>query len=613
MEATIPVDPVLEKHDKSKSKKYEQSDHGNAKRLLDKYGDVVRYHNSDMGEGWYIWDNTRWCKDKKEDIYQKAKDTIDCMYDELKGLDDLKQRNKLNFILRSKNQRGLTSMIASAQNEPGVFTEMNQFDSHKDIFNVNNGMINLQTGELLPYDIKLLITKLCEVDYNTDATCPRWDQFLNEICPDKEAQKYLQRFFGYAITGHNRAEKMLVLNGLGGNGKGVLLDTITKIMGDYTRVAESSTILKRKHERTSSNDLADLYGYRLVRASETAANQILDEARIKIITGGNTIKCRLLYKQYIEYIAQFKLVLETNHKPIIESQDNSIWRRVDRLDFDNTFEETDGTRDEFLRDTLKLELEGILLWMVNGAIEWYKTGLATPTIINNLNISYKAELDEIGGFLEICTEKDCSSKVSKAKLYQLYTFWCNHVEEYPLSKKAFGKRLEENGFGHKPSNGVEYRTGIKINTELFKLLEDSVDIKDSKWPDSVVSVVFIDYVESTLRGSDSTEKFIGGQIPHCQSTDTDKCHTVFQDSDKSTKNESISPDEIAQLLTTIRTEWETVKKPKHLSEYFDMFVTTLKVRCKFRNYDISEESAIRYVNDAFKAWGWSTFSKQIGE
>ena len=607
METRIPIDPDLECNDKSKVVDYEQSDHGNARRLLNKYGNIIRYHCSDMGEDWFIWDGTRWCKDKKQNIFQKAKDTIDSMYDELKGLDDLKQRNKLNFILRSKNQRGLTSMIASAQNEPGVFMEMGSFDSYKDIFNVRNGMIDLQTGELLPHDMNLFITKMCEVEYNTDATCPRWDKFLDEICPDKESQGYIQRFFGYALTGHNRAEKMLVLNGLGGNGKGVMLDTITKVMGDYTRVAESSTILKRKHERTSSNDLADLYGYRLVRASETAANQILDEARIKIITGGNTIKCRLLYKQYIEYIAQFKLVLETNHKPQIESQDNSIWRRVDRLDFDKTFDESDGTRDEFLRDTLETELEGVLLWMVNGAIEWYKVGLATPKAIADLNQSYKAELDEIGGFLEVCTEKDSTSQVSKKTLYLLYTFWCKHTEEYPLSKKAFGKRLEENGFRHKRSNGVESRTGIRIHTKLFKLLEATIDVEGSNWPNSAVSAVFSDYVESTLGESTCRNNYDGSRIPPCPPIDSDNTALAVRDSAVKTEGMSISQQEIADTLNIIRVEWEALNKPEHLSEYFDMFVTTLKVRCKFKDCDLPKESAVRYVNDAFKAWGWSTF------
>ena len=607
METRIPVDQDLEDHDKSKKIKYEESDHGNAKRLLDRHGNIIRYHSSDMGEGWYIWDGTRWCRDKKQDIYQKAKDTIDCMYDELKGLDGLKQRNKLNFILRSKNQRGLTSMIASAQNEPGVFMEMSNFDSHKDIFNVKNGMVDLQTGEMLPHDMKLFITKLCEIEYNTDASCPRWNKFLDEICPDKDTQGYLQRFFGYSLTGHNRAEKMLVLNGLGGNGKGVLLDTITKIMGDYTRVAESSTILKRKHERTSSNDLADLYGYRLVRASETAANQVLDEARIKIITGGNTIKCRLLYKQYIEYIAQFKLVLETNHKPQIESQDNSIWRRVDRLDFDQTFDEADGTRDEFLRDTLETELEGVLLWMIDGAIEWFKTGLATPQTITDLNISYKAELDEIGGFLETCTEKDSSSKVPKKTLYLLYTFWCKHTEEYPLSKKAFGKRLEENGFAHKRSNGVESRTGIKINTELFRLLEESININQSNWPNSAVSAVFNDFVVSTLGESTCKNNSYGSDIQPCTPIDSDNTALPVRNSVVETEGMSISQSEIADLLNIIRVEWEALNKPEHLSEYFDMFVTTLKVRCRFKNCELSDKSSVRYVNDAFKAWGWATF------
>ena len=158
METTIPTDPVLERDDKSTKKNYEQSDHGNAKRLLDKYGDIIRYHSSDMGEGWFIWDSKRWCKDKRQDIFQKAKDTIDHMYDELRALPENEQRNRLKFILQSKNQRGLNSMIASAQNEPGVFLEMDQFDSHKDNLNVLNGMVDLTKGKLDQYDLEILAT-----------------------------------------------------------------------------------------------------------------------------------------------------------------------------------------------------------------------------------------------------------------------------------------------------------------------------------------------------------------------------------------------------------------------------------------------------------------------
>jgi len=610
MEPTIPVDPVLEKHDKSKTKKYEQSDHGNAKRLLDKYGDIVHYHSSDMGEGWFIWDGKRWCKDKREDIFQKAKDTIDQMYDELRALPENEQRNRLKFILQSKNQRGLNSMIASAQNEPGVFLEMNQFDSHKDLLNVSNGMVDLTTGKLLPHNKEKLITKLCPVDFNTEATCSRWKKFISEICPDEDTQKYLQRFFGYSITGHNRAEKMLIMNGLGENGKGVMLDLVVEILNDYTRVAESSTILKRKHERTSSNDLADLYGYRLVRASETAALQILDEARIKIITGGNTIKCRLLYKQYIEYIAQFKLILETNHKPIIESQDNSIWRRVDRVDFTQKFSYENGKRDDLLRDTLRLELEGILQWLINGAIEWYKTGLSTPQVILDLNRSYKDELDDIGGFLDQCIEPDPDSKMSKKDIFTLYKFWCDAIEEIPISKKAFGKRLEENGYQHKKSNGIEFRTGLRINSELQESLEAITDSNESIVSNRVLRVVFSMFTKDSLYAGAGREKLLPHNIAPCEPTDTGEYHPVSLDS---SKNSQLSQVEVADILNIIRAEWEALNKPEHLSEYFDMFVTTLKVRCRFKDYEIPEESAIRCVDDAFKAWGWSTFSKQTGK
>jgi putative DNA primase/helicase len=610
METKIPLDPVLESNDKSKSSEYEQSDHGNAKRLLDRYGDIVRYHSSDMGEGWFIWDDKRWCKDKRQDIFQKAKSTIDHMYDELRALPESEQRNRLKFILQSKNQRGLNSMIASAQNEPGIFLEMDQFDSHKDLLNVLNGIVDLTTGKLLPHNKEKLITKLCPVDFNTEATCPRWDKFISEICPNEDTQKYLQRFFGYSITGHNRAEKMLIMNGLGENGKGVMLDLIVEILSDYTRVAESSTILKRKHERTSSNDLADLYGYRMVRASETAALQILDEARIKIITGGNTIKCRLLYKQYIEYIAQFKLVLETNHKPIIESQDNSIWRRVDRVDFTQKFSYENGKRDDLLRDTLRLELEGILQWLINGATEWYKTGLSTPKVILDLNQCYKDELDEIGGFLDQCIEPDPDSKMSKKDIFTLYKFWCNAIEEVPISKIAFGKRLEENGYQHKKSNGIEFRTGLRINAKLQESLEAITDSDESIVSNRVLRVVFSMFTKDSLYAGGGRGKLLPHLNTPCVSTDSGENHPV---SSELSKKSQLSQIEVADILNIIRAEWETVKKPKHLSEYFDMFVATLKVRCKFRDYDIPEESAIKRVNEAFKAWGWSTFSIQTGK
>jgi len=611
METKIPTDPILESHDKSKTKNYEQSDHGNAKRLLDRYGDIIHYHSSDMGENWFIWDGKRWCKDKRQDIFQKAKDTIDHMYDELRALPENEQRNRLKFILQSKNQRGLNSMIASAQNEPEVFLEMDQFDSHKDMLNVLNGMVDLTTGKLLPHNKEKLITKLCPVNFNIEATCPRWDKFISEICPNEDTQKYLQRFFGYSITGHNRAEKMLIINGLGENGKGVMLDLIVEILNDYTRVAESSTILKRKHERTSSNDLADLYGYRLVRASETAANQILDEARIKIITGGNTIKCRLLYKQYIEYIAQFKLVLETNHKPIIESQDNSIWRRVDRVDFTQKFSYENGKRDDLLRDTLRLELEGILQWLINGAIEWYLTGLSTPQVILDLNKSYKDELDEIGGFLDQCIESDLNSKMSKKDIYTLYKFWCNAIEDSPISKIAFGKRLEENGYQHKKSNGIEFRTGLKINSKLQESLEAITESDESIVSNRVLRVVFSMFTKDSLYAGAGEKKYKHTQTPPCMPTGNDKHHPVFSEL---SKKGQLSQNEVVDILKIIRAEWEALNKPEHLSEYFDMFVTTLKVRCRFKKYELPEESAIKYVNDAFKAWGWSTFSaKKEGE
>ncbi|MCJ7774602.1 MAG: bifunctional DNA primase/polymerase, partial [Desulfobacterales bacterium] len=180
-------------------KEYSYSDYGNARRLLDKFGENLRYC-VEMKE-WYIWDSTRWNLDAEGKINQYAKKTILGLYELLNKIEDVDRRKQFfNFILKCENQNKLKTMIESATNEPGIPISINELDKDLDLINVSNGIIELKTGNLIPHNKEKLMSRKIELNYNSDAKCDRFQKFLNEIFPENpEVILFLQWWFGYSL------------------------------------------------------------------------------------------------------------------------------------------------------------------------------------------------------------------------------------------------------------------------------------------------------------------------------------------------------------------------------------------------------------------------------
>jgi putative DNA primase/helicase len=105
---------------------------------------------------------------------------------------------------------------------------------------------------------------------------------------DVEMIAYLQRAVGYALTGATVEHAFFFLYGQGRNGKGVFLNTIEKILGDYARPAPVETFPASQNERHPT-DLAGLAGRRLIVANEVPQGRYWDEGKIKALTGGDTV------------------------------------------------------------------------------------------------------------------------------------------------------------------------------------------------------------------------------------------------------------------------------------------------------------------------------------
>ena len=417
------------------------TDAGNAERFRAYSGRRFAYVHA--WGSWLHYDGVRWQRDGSGAAVREALGTLRALAAEAEKVPDEDHRVELlKHSLDSESSARLTAMLTVGQALLPVATD--DLDRDPDLLNVANGTLDLRTGELRPHDRDDWLTRLAPVEYDPDAECPRWAAFLDRVMGGNQGLiTFLQRAVGYSLTGHTNEQILLLLYGVGANGKSTFLETLRAILADYSAITDFNTFMKRDSEG-ARNDLARLVGTRLVSAVEAEAGKPLAEALIKQLTGGDTITARFLFKEYFDFKPQFKIWLAANHKPNVRGSDHGIWRRIRLVPFTVTIPEPE--RDPRLTQKLAGELPGILAWAVRGCLAWREYGLSMPPEVLAATASYREEMDRFGGFFdEICVIEDGATITAK-ELYEAYQKWCEANGERTRSKKALAMVLRERGY-----------------------------------------------------------------------------------------------------------------------------------------------------------------------
>ncbi|WNO28754.1 DNA primase/helicase [Microbacterium phage FlameThrower] len=359
-----------------------------------------------------------------------------------------------------ETSRGIDSVLKELKSLPGIRAELDDFDRHPHLLAVRNGVVDLKTGQLLPHDPSLLLTRRIDLDYRSAARAPRWMQFLQEVFPDQpEMPGYMQRVVGYGITGETDEQVFIVNYGTGANGKSIWSDVITTIFDPITTITPFSTFEARRGDGVP-NDLAALAGARLVIAPEGNQGKLMDEALLKRVTGQDKITARFLRREFFEYRPQFLLLMATNYKPAFKGQDEGLWRRVKLIEWRRYFKPEE--RDHGLQDKLMAEAEGILAWAVAGAVQWYAGGLQEPASITAVTDDYRRQSDALIEFLSL-TEDSIYTKggpgdwVARTDLFRDFQDWAdaeNFLDLKGWSSRAFYRAVEERGYPAAKRNGV---------------------------------------------------------------------------------------------------------------------------------------------------------------
>ena len=340
-----------------------------------------------------------------------------------------------------ERSEGTRAILSIAKALPGIDGDDIEWDFDPWLLNCLNGTVDLRTGEFREHRREDYLTKIVPVPYVPKATAPRWGRFLQEIFQgDRDVVDYFAWLCGYALTGNVNHDLFVIAWGSGLNGKTTAISTLQRVWGeDYSQQIDAEELLQQKYGRHSTG-IAALRGARLVVAQESGESRRLNEALVKGLSGGDKVRARFIGMDGFEFFPCLKLVIVTNHKPVIKDDSLGLWRRVRLIPFERTFQPDE--RDPELRNTLQLEREGILSWAVQHATR-AATEPTLPAKVRVATEAYRGEQDTLGQFIAECCAVAKDLSVEKGRLYRVYTEWTSGRCD---SHMMFTAKLRARGF-----------------------------------------------------------------------------------------------------------------------------------------------------------------------
>ena len=425
------------------------TDAGNANRLHSLLGDDWKF--VPQLSRWLHWNGQRWQEETNGSIRVAAMEAFRNLAADIRSLPSCHDMKEMQHRQKVADGLGRAESIGRIRGalsflEGLALKQYGEFDTDPFLLNLQNGTLNLSTGELRPHNKKDFITKICGASYeprsvaknysqaekpasetvssagettakesgmnidilseNNSATS-LWEETVRAILPDPAVRRWMQKFMGYCLTGSTEEEKFVVAYGPGGCGKGTFFETVAAAMGDYKAVVPVDILLTSNVYNGGNNptpELAKLPGKRYVLSSESNKNRRMDEAKVKLLTGGDTLTARHLHADPFEFHPSFKLVLQTNYLPSIsDAMDKGIRRRLVIVPFTAEIEK----RDPKLKQKLLQpeNQQACLTWCVEGAKLWRQEGLEDfPTEMQKAADSFYKESDLLQQWLDERTE-----------------------------------------------------------------------------------------------------------------------------------------------------------------------------------------------------------------
>lgn len=369
--------------------------------------------------GWYEYNETVWIKALETEIKSRVA--------------------KLFGRYRTNNRVSSVYQLLKAE-----LIYKGSFDAEQDLINFPNGMLNIQSGKLMPHSRDYYSTIQLDYPYDEKAECPAWMTFIKQITADDDKREnLLQEMFGYCFTKDARYQKCFFLIGDGANGKSVLLSVLKALVSPTNTSHVEISSLESAFERIC------LYNKLVNIASETKSDVHGTEAIFKQIVAGDPISGCYKGKDFINFTPFCKIIFAANEQ--IQARDLSygFLRRICFIRFPVRFVEIPNNPDEREKDpnlTPKLltELPGIFNWAYRGLKELRANNFFTLTgDQTTLTREFIVMSNPLVSFVEdvLSAESTWIGQCSRQAVYKAYNDWCRKTNTCPMSARTFWPRL----------------------------------------------------------------------------------------------------------------------------------------------------------------------------
>lgn len=428
-----------------------------ADTFIAKHGEDWRY--TDEEKVWRKWDGLLWREDKDKTITWEV---TQCNRAVIHAhLADSTPANRM----KAAQLRTTNAVIGLALSYREVAVTKDTWNAHPMLLGTPAGLIDLETGKLQEPRKSAMITKATLIA-PASGEHPYWDMVLARASGgDTGMLHYLQKLIGYSLTGDTRQEAMFYLHGPGNSGKSKFILPIQEIMGDYAKSFEIDLFLAGAKENMSEK-FAQLADVRLAIGSEPQEGGRWHEGRLKLATGRNRISCRDVYAKRMEYLPQFKIWVEGNSRPALNSVGEEIRRRFHLIEYKGgVIPEDERILD--LPDKLRAEYPQILQWAIEGTQAWLAEGLGLPEQVSHDVDEYLSDEDTLGAWFAECVIRDPDARTYTNDAYLSYKPWADARGEYVPPQKVLTQRIRNRGYAIGKS-GTKFFRGFRLKDSGFE-------------------------------------------------------------------------------------------------------------------------------------------------
>lgn len=444
-------------------------------KFAEQYRDRLRYVPE--AGGWFAWDAQagHWLTKTQggEGIANMLlKEFVTSLCKQAATIADDDERNTvMKATTKYNDARKRHALLRDCQGE--FNTSIKEFDADLNLFNVQNGTIELSPFKFREHRAADLITKQAGCAYQEGKHSKLWADFLNDTFKGSpEVIPFIQRRLATALAGDTSLECFYIFYGEPRTGKSSLVEAVKHAFGDYATTADVATF--REGNRAAggtSSDIAELNGARLVDVPEPPDQMFLAVDFVKRITGGDMLTGRPLFGNQFNFTPHCVIVINTNFLPNVKDQTIFASDRCVIVPFANV--RPVDKRDTDLKARLQSpdNLSAVLNWLLAGLNLNETMGNAQPPeVCKQEAAKYAGESNRLALFIEEECDTGEGCREDGTLLYSRYKDWCTECGYKPFARNRFFRALENRPgvtnagrttIGHKQvRNGF---TGITLN------------------------------------------------------------------------------------------------------------------------------------------------------